>query len=218
MKELHAKRVQFSHVRGFACNSRMSVCFLTRATCKKVWHKSYTSGHCLLGSLGSLECPLHPAWKGGGSELMPWMSQPTIAWPHERRPKREGARGSHSLLEELLTQQVFGPEPQATWLGLLGRHWPLHRVDRTWQDGNVASRQREKLLAYWAGRSNRVTDWNSDLDWLKFWQRTQTWRFHSGDTAEQGARIFRLWIGWTMNQYHNHHFKAFLCPSSCVFD
>ena len=34
-----------------ACNSRMSVCFLTRArcgtTCKKVWHKSYTSGHCL---------------------------------------------------------------------------------------------------------------------------------------------------------------------------
>ena len=26
----------------------MSVCFLTRATCKKVWNKLYTSGHCLL--------------------------------------------------------------------------------------------------------------------------------------------------------------------------
>ena len=30
-----------------ACNSRMAVCFLTSATCKKGWHKSYTSGHCL---------------------------------------------------------------------------------------------------------------------------------------------------------------------------
>ena len=29
----------------------MSVCFLTCATCKKVWHKSYTSGHCLVTSL-----------------------------------------------------------------------------------------------------------------------------------------------------------------------
>ena len=36
--QLHAKRVQFSN----------GPCFLTRATCKKVWHKSYTSGHCLL--------------------------------------------------------------------------------------------------------------------------------------------------------------------------
>ena len=26
----------------FSCNSSMSVCFLTRATCKKVWHESYT--------------------------------------------------------------------------------------------------------------------------------------------------------------------------------
>ena len=33
MRELHAFRVQFSH---FACNSRMSVCFLTRSTCKNV--------------------------------------------------------------------------------------------------------------------------------------------------------------------------------------
>ena len=29
------------------CNSRMYVCFLTCATCKKVWHKSYTLCHCL---------------------------------------------------------------------------------------------------------------------------------------------------------------------------
>ena len=40
MRELHAFRAQFSHVRVFsdcfACNSRMSVCFLTRATCKNV--------------------------------------------------------------------------------------------------------------------------------------------------------------------------------------
>ena len=27
--------------------TRNFVCFLTRATCKKVWLKSYTSGHCL---------------------------------------------------------------------------------------------------------------------------------------------------------------------------
>ena len=26
----------------------MAVCFLTRETSKKVWHKSYTSGHCLV--------------------------------------------------------------------------------------------------------------------------------------------------------------------------
>ena len=45
MWELHA--FQFSHVWN-ACNSRMPVCFLTRATCKKVWHKSYTFGHCLM--------------------------------------------------------------------------------------------------------------------------------------------------------------------------
>ena len=32
----------------FACDSRMAVCCLTRATCKNVWHKSYTSGHCLM--------------------------------------------------------------------------------------------------------------------------------------------------------------------------
>ena len=30
-----------------ACDSRMSVCFLARAMCKKVCHKSYTSGNCL---------------------------------------------------------------------------------------------------------------------------------------------------------------------------
>ena len=30
-----------------ACYSRMAVGFLTSTTCKKVWHKSYTSGHCL---------------------------------------------------------------------------------------------------------------------------------------------------------------------------
>ena len=34
-------------VRLFACDSRMSVCCLTRATCEKVGHESYTSGHCL---------------------------------------------------------------------------------------------------------------------------------------------------------------------------
>ena len=33
-----------------ACNSRMSVCFLTRATCKNVRHESYTSCHCLTNS------------------------------------------------------------------------------------------------------------------------------------------------------------------------
>ena len=31
----------------FARNSRMSVCFLTRTTCKNVLQKSHTSGHCL---------------------------------------------------------------------------------------------------------------------------------------------------------------------------
>ena len=30
-----------------ACDSRMSVCFLTRATCKKLWQESYTLGNCL---------------------------------------------------------------------------------------------------------------------------------------------------------------------------
>ena len=35
----------------FACNSRMSVCFLTCATWKKVWHESYTSGHWLEGTI-----------------------------------------------------------------------------------------------------------------------------------------------------------------------
>ena len=38
----------------FACDSRLSVCVLTHATCKKVWHKSYTSGHCL--RLPSVPC------------------------------------------------------------------------------------------------------------------------------------------------------------------
>ena len=32
---------------SFACDSHISVCCLTRSTCKKVWHRSYTSGHCL---------------------------------------------------------------------------------------------------------------------------------------------------------------------------
>ena len=31
----------------YACNSRMSVCFLTLSTCKNVWNESYTLGHCL---------------------------------------------------------------------------------------------------------------------------------------------------------------------------
>ena len=39
-------RVRFSH----SCDSRMSVCCLTCATCKKVWLKSYTSSHCLLAA------------------------------------------------------------------------------------------------------------------------------------------------------------------------
>ena len=34
MRELHAK--QFSRAIRNACNSRVSVCFLTRAMCKKV--------------------------------------------------------------------------------------------------------------------------------------------------------------------------------------
>ena len=35
----------------FACNSCMSVCFLASVTCKKVWHKSYTLGHCLVWAM-----------------------------------------------------------------------------------------------------------------------------------------------------------------------
>ena len=30
------------------CDSCMSLCFLTCTMCKKVWHESYTSGHCLM--------------------------------------------------------------------------------------------------------------------------------------------------------------------------
>ena len=44
-----ASQKTYGHAR-IARDSRMAlmaVGFLTRATCKKVWHKSYTSGHCL---------------------------------------------------------------------------------------------------------------------------------------------------------------------------
>ena len=36
--------------------SRMARGFLTRTTCKKVWQKSYTSGHCLGPSAGAGHC------------------------------------------------------------------------------------------------------------------------------------------------------------------
>ena len=47
--------VSIARVSRFTCNSPMSMRFLTRTTCKKVWHKSYISGHCL-PSIGSMPC------------------------------------------------------------------------------------------------------------------------------------------------------------------
>ena len=49
-------------------DSRMAVGFLTHATCKKVWHKSHTSGHCLrvlsfCTKIGSLDPTLGLHWK-----------------------------------------------------------------------------------------------------------------------------------------------------------
>ena len=41
-------RTRFENCTRFACKNRMAVCFLTRSTCKNVWHKSYTLGHCLM--------------------------------------------------------------------------------------------------------------------------------------------------------------------------
>ena len=52
-------------------NACMSVCFLTHSTCKKVWHKSYTLGHCLLSCqrwsavtiwLSNIRFHLWPIW------------------------------------------------------------------------------------------------------------------------------------------------------------
>ena len=42
-----AMRALHSFHTCFTCYSRMAVCCLTSSTCKNVWHKSYTSGHCL---------------------------------------------------------------------------------------------------------------------------------------------------------------------------
>ena len=60
MLELHAKHACDYSMSVFRVQFSMSGCFLTRAswcaTCKKVWHKSYTSGHCLLPAKGLPQC------------------------------------------------------------------------------------------------------------------------------------------------------------------
>ena len=55
MQESHAFRPCKNHTQN-TCNSCVAVCFLTHATCKNVWHKSYTSGHCQLGTTDSCNC------------------------------------------------------------------------------------------------------------------------------------------------------------------
>ena len=45
------KTLTYENCRRNTCNSRMSMSFLTHATCKKVWHNSYTLGHCLWQTL-----------------------------------------------------------------------------------------------------------------------------------------------------------------------
>ena len=77
------KRVRFSHGRVF----------LTRATCKNVWHKSYTSGHCL-----------------------PAAAQATtpgnVEWPLRRtRPQQETRRPRPASLELTLAAVPSRPRP-----------------------------------------------------------------------------------------------------------
>ena len=51
---------KFSALPFPACDSRMAVGFLTRATSKKEWHKLYTSGHYLLFCLRELVTSSNP--------------------------------------------------------------------------------------------------------------------------------------------------------------
>ena len=77
--QTYENRTRFSHGRRF----------LTRATCKKVWHKSYTSGHCLPRALDAgqrmpgsacwISMPGRARWMPGHARLMPGWSGSTCS-------------------------------------------------------------------------------------------------------------------------------------------
>ena len=123
MRELHADMREFH---AFPCNSRMSVCFLTRASCKKVRHESYTSGHCPVISpfssvspvlLSFLRCP-------------PLIPSPTLRPEH---PFEASLRKYSAMPAARRAMWVWSSSPVVVGAGslpparLARRHRRLHR-------------------------------------------------------------------------------------------
>ena len=99
-----------SHVFRFACDSRMSVCFLTRATCKKVWHESYQGSRCC--------CLTTKLWKFSPISLnklmefyllVCWRSRNWGQWSNYSNSQTQVGGGRRRGTRVAITGHYYGP-------------------------------------------------------------------------------------------------------------